>query len=60
MIGITFEVYQDTLIALRAFFFAKEHKKIRQKHKKIIKNVDKGFNKVYNIIINKNRGIKNE
>ena len=60
MIGITFEVYQDTLIALRVFFFVKEHKKIRQKHKKIIKTLDKEFNEVYNIIINKNRGIKNE
>jgi hypothetical protein len=40
MIGITFEVYQDTLIALRVFFF-KEQKKIRQKHKKMIKTVDK-------------------
>ena len=40
------------------FFFVKEHKKIRQKYKKIIKTVDKEFDKVYNIIINKNRGIK--
>jgi hypothetical protein len=45
---------------LRVFFFAKEHKKIRQKQKKMIKTLDKGFDKVYNIIINKNRGIKNE
>jgi hypothetical protein len=37
MIGITFEVYQDTLIALRVFFLQK-HKKIRKKHLKIIKN----------------------
>lgn len=41
MIGITFEVYQDPLIALRVFFFAKKHKKIRQKHKKMIKILDK-------------------
>lgn len=41
MTGITFEVYQDTLIALRVSFFSKEHKKIRQKHKKMIKTVDK-------------------
>ena len=26
MIGITFEVYQDALIALRVFFFAKTQK----------------------------------
>jgi hypothetical protein len=43
---------------LGVFFFVKEHKKIRQKHKKMIKTVDKEFNKVYNIIINENRGRK--
>ena len=37
--------------SLGSFFFVKQHKNIRQKHKKMIKAVDKGFNEVYNIII---------
>jgi hypothetical protein len=37
-----------------------QHKKIMLKHKKIIKNIDKDYKKVYNIIMKKlrNRGTK--
>ena len=41
MIGITFEVYQDTLIALRVFFLAKTQKyktKTQKNNKKVQKN----------------------
>ena len=41
MIGITFEVYQNTLIALRVFFLPTTQKDN--------KTIDKEFNKVYNI-----------
>lgn len=38
MIGITFEVYQDTLIALRVFFFCKKTQKVKTKTQKNNKN----------------------
>lgn len=45
MIGITFEVYQDTLIALRVFFFAKTQKdktKTPKNNKKELTKRDRG------------------
>lgn len=37
--------------SLGSSFFVKQHKNIRQKHKKMIKTVDKGLDEVYNITI---------
>ena len=51
MIEATFKAIRTPLKALGVFFFSKEHKKIIKKHKKMTKTVDKGINKVYNIII---------
>lgn len=48
MIGITFEVYQNTLIALRVFFLPTTQKD-KATTQKDNKTIDKEFNKVYNI-----------
>ena len=48
MIGITFEVYQDILIALRVFF-SPITQNDKTKTQKDDKTIDKEFNKVYNI-----------
>lgn len=55
MIGITFEVYQDTLIALRVFFLAKTQKDKTKTQKNNQKTIDNHYKRVYNIIIKKLR-----
>ena len=56
MIGITFEVYQNTLIALRVFFLPTTQKD-KATTQKDNKTIDKEFNKVYNITTIQKRGI---